>query len=105
MTRIELDHLTGPEAPLADYDTRDGLTVRRNLLIGLWAAERLGLRGAEAEAYAWQVHLADLDAPGHDDIVTKIASDLDRAGGTACERTVRRQLREMEARAALDLAG
>ena len=34
--------------------------ARRNKLLGLWAAEKLGLSGADAEAYAKSVVMADL---------------------------------------------
>lgn len=104
MLHIEIECLTGPDAVLVDQDTRDGLAARRNVLFGLWAAARLGLTGREAEAYAWQVHLSDLATPGHDDVVVKVATDLAAHGAKVCERTLRRQLREMEARAALHLA-
>ena len=104
MTDAHIDYLTGPEALLLDHDTRDGIVARRNVLLGLWAAARLGLTGTGAEAYAWSVHFADLEEPGHDDVVAKIALDLATDGGAVCERAIRRQLREMEARAQLQLA-
>ena len=50
--------------------------ARRNRLLGLWAAERLGLEGDAAEAYAREVVMADLGRRGEDCIVEKIASDL-----------------------------
>ena len=34
-------------------------TARRNKLLGLWAAEKLGLYGADAEAYAKAVVIAE----------------------------------------------
>jgi hypothetical protein len=104
MTLHPIDHLTSSEVLLIDYDTREGIVARRNVLFGLWAAARLSLTGPAAEAYAWSVHLADLDEPGHDDVVAKVAADLAAHGATVCERTIRRQLREMEARAELQLA-
>ncbi len=53
------------------------ITARRNRLLGLWAAERLGLpAGDAAEAYARTVVAADFAAPGEDDVVEKVRADL-----------------------------
>jgi hypothetical protein len=41
--QITIDNLTSPNALLAEYDTRDGIIACRNVLLGLWAAARLGL--------------------------------------------------------------
>ena len=38
--------------------------ARRNKLLGLWAAEKMGLTGAEAEAYAKSVVRADFEEAG-----------------------------------------
>jgi hypothetical protein len=105
MTALETINDATPIDPAAiDCDTREGVIARRNVLIGLWAARRLGLSGDEAEAYAWSVHLADRSKPGHDDVVAKIATDLARAQTKVCERSIRRYLREMELRAFFQLS-
>lgn len=103
MSLTTIDHLTDPDALLIEQDARDGVTARRNILMGLWAATRLGLSGPEAEAYAWSVHFADLAEPGHDDVIARIASDLAEQGASVCERSLRQQLREMQRRAELQL--
>ena len=54
-------------------------TARRNKLLGLWAAEKLGKSAAEAEAYARTVVSADLEEAGEDDVFRKIRADLDAA--------------------------
>jgi len=54
--------------------------ARRNRLFGLWAAQRLGKSGAEAEEYARSVVTADLKKPGHEDVLEKVAADLLAAG-------------------------
>ncbi len=104
MTTLTHSLLPDPERLVVDPELRDGLVARRNVLMGLWAAARLGLEGRDAEAYAWRVHLADFDAPGHDDVVAKIAADLRRHGASVCERSLRQRMREMEMRAELQLA-
>jgi hypothetical protein len=60
-----------------DEELRFKATVRRNKLLGLWAAEKLGLTGAEAEAYAKQVILSDFEEPSDHDVFRKIRRDFD----------------------------
>jgi hypothetical protein len=50
--------------------------ARRNKLLGLWAAELLGLSGSEADEYAKSVVKADFEEAGHEDVVRKVAKDL-----------------------------
>jgi hypothetical protein len=50
--------------------------ARRNKLLGLWAAEQLGKSGAEAEAYAKEVVLADFEEAGEGDVARKVIGDL-----------------------------
>ncbi|MGR3759176.1 DUF1476 domain-containing protein [Roseobacteraceae bacterium NS-SX3] len=50
--------------------------VRCNKLLGLWAAEKLGKTGAAADEYARTVVTADFKEPGHEDVVRKVADDL-----------------------------
>ena len=49
---------------------------RGNRMFGLWVAEHLGLSGDAADAYAKDVVVADFDAPGDEDIFTKVRADL-----------------------------
>jgi hypothetical protein len=63
-----------------DEDLRFKATARRNKLLGLWAAERLGKSGADAEAYAKTVVLADFEEAGDADVIRKVRQDLDAAG-------------------------
>ncbi|WP_289015699.1 ATPase inhibitor subunit zeta [uncultured Methylobacterium sp.] len=104
MSITQVDHLTHPDVLLIEKDTREGVIARRNILFGLWAASSLGLGGAAAEAYAWSVHLADCEEPGYDDIIDKVAADLKGNDNAVCERSLRRQLREMQRRSEIQLA-
>ncbi len=54
--------------------------ARRDRLLGLWAAERLGLKGEAAEAYARDVVAADLQKPGDQDVIDKVAGDFASKG-------------------------
>jgi hypothetical protein len=59
-----------------DQEFRFKVTARRNRMLGLWAAERLGLSGAAAEQYAKDIVAAQFDAPGDEPVVAKLAADL-----------------------------
>lgn len=49
---------------------------RGNKKFGLWIAEKLGLEGEAADAYAKAVVMADFEMPGNDDVFAKVKSDL-----------------------------
>ena len=59
-----------------DAETRFRILARRDKLIGLWAAAKLGKDGEAAEDYAKSVVLSDLELPGDDDIIAKLHGDL-----------------------------
>lgn len=59
-----------------DMDMQFRASTRSHKLLGLWAAEKLGIAGDEAEAYAKTVVIADLEEPGHEDVVRKVSADL-----------------------------
>lgn len=76
------------------------ITARRNRLIGLWVAERLGLPAGEPrEAYAKTVVAADFQAPGDDDVVEKVRGDLVAKGLDVSEAEVRAELTRAAAQA------
>ena len=54
--------------------------ARRNKMLGLWAAEVLGKSGADAEAYAKEVVLADFEESGDNDVMRKVVKDLSAKG-------------------------
>jgi hypothetical protein len=54
--------------------------ARRDKLFGLWVAAKLGLAGAEADAYAKSVVVEDLREPGDDDVLRKVTADLSAKG-------------------------
>lgn len=82
-----------------DEELRFKATARRNKLLGLWAAEKLGLTGPEAEAYAKQVVVADFDAPGEEDVFAKLRKDFDAKGVAQSDHQIRRTMDELMARA------
>ncbi len=82
-----------------DEELRFKATARRNKLLGLWAAEKLGLTGPEAEAYAKEVVVADFDAPGEEDVFAKLRKDFDAKGVAQSDHQIRRTMDELMARA------
>ncbi len=77
--------------------------ARRNRLLGVWAAERMGLSSAETEAYAKSVVQADFEESGDEDVIRKLLGDLISAGVDADEGEVRdaMHVKETDARRAL----
>ncbi|MBB3860747.1 hypothetical protein GGQ88_002016 [Novosphingobium hassiacum] len=66
--------------------------ARRNRLLGVWAAERMGLDAAETEAYAKAVVQADFEEAGDEDVVRKLLGDLTSAGVETDEAEIRTAL-------------
>ena len=71
--------------------------ARRNKLLGLWAAAELGKAGADADAYAKEVVLADFEEAGDNDVIRKVVNDLKSKGVT--EADVTKKLSEFLAQA------
>jgi len=82
-----------------DEELRFKATARRNKLLGLWAAEKLGKSAAEAEAYAKEVVAADFEEKGDEDVYRKVKADFDAAGVTESEETIRAAMLEFLAQA------
>lgn len=75
-----------------DQETQFKINARRNKLLGLWAAELLGLKDADAEAYAKTVVIADLEEAGDDDVVRKVRGDLEKAGIARTDVQIREEM-------------
>ncbi len=59
-----------------DAEIQFKVNARSHKLLGLWAAEKLEKSGDEANAYAKEVVISDLEEAGHEDVVRKVAGDL-----------------------------
>lgn len=77
-----------------DKELEFKIKARRNKILGLWAAGELGLSGADAEAYAKAVVLADLERPGDDDVIEKVVGDFAAKGIEMSEHRVRKHLED-----------
>lgn len=86
-----------------DEELRFRATARRNKLIGLWAAHKLGMGEQEAADYARTVVLADLDRVGGRDVPAKLAADLAGAGVSVTDDEIQAAMRDFMARAELEV--
>ncbi|MCL5777351.1 DUF1476 domain-containing protein [Limibaculum sp. FT325] len=73
--------------------------ARRNRLLGLWAAEKMGLSGDEAAAYAKAVVIADLKEAGDEDVYRKVKADFDAKGIAITEAELRKRMSDLRAEA------
>lgn len=78
-----------------DEEFKFKATARRNKLLGLWAAELLGLNEVEAQAYAQEVVKSDFERPGDDDVLEKVFGDLQAKGVDTSEHIVRKHMDEL----------
>ncbi len=78
-----------------DEELQFKAAARRNKLLGLWAAEKLGLSGAEADAYAKSVVMADFQEAGDDDVFRKLRADFDAKSVDQPDQQIRRTMDEL----------
>lgn len=78
-----------------DQELEFKANARRNKLLGLWAAELMGLSGEDAANYAREVVKADFEEPGDEDVFRKIRKDLDLKGVEQSDHQIRRQMDEL----------
>jgi len=69
-------------------------TVRLNKLLGMWAAEKLGITGRDAEAYSDALAVGTLD-PERSDVFSKIRKDFDAAGVVQSDEQILRVMNEL----------
>jgi hypothetical protein len=69
-------------------------TVRLNKLLGMWAAEKLGITGRDAEAYSDALAVGTLDPEGSD-VFSKIRKDFDAAGVVQSDEQILHVMNEL----------
>jgi len=69
-------------------------TIRRNKLLGMWAAEKLGITGQDAEAYSDALAVGTLD-PDRSDVFSKIRKDFDAAGVVQSDEQILLVMKEL----------
>jgi hypothetical protein len=80
-----------------DEEQKFRAEARRNKLLGLWAAEKLGISGDAANAYAKEVVTSDFEQAGDGDVVQKVMGDLGAKGAAITERELRAKMDELMA--------
>ena len=86
-----------------DEEQKFKASARRNKLLGLWAAEKLGLTGAAVDAYAKEVVAADFEEAGDDDVFRKLRKDFDAKGVDQSDHQIRRTMQELMEKAAAQI--
>lgn len=83
-----------------DEEQKFKALVRRNKLLGLWAADKMGLTGTEAAEYAKELIKADFNEPGEEDVFRKVKEDFAAKGVDQSEHQIRRTMEELMVTAA-----
>ena len=78
-----------------DEELRFKANARRNRMLGLWAAEKLGLSGDAANAYAKEVVMSDFEESGDHDVFKKVRRDFDAKGVAQSDHQIRRTMDEL----------
>jgi hypothetical protein len=86
-----------------DEELKFKAVARRNKMLGLWAAEKLGLTGAEADSYALSVVMTEFEESGDHDVSRKIRKDFDAKGVVQSDHQISRTMTELMARAVADI--
>jgi hypothetical protein len=86
-----------------DEEQKFKAEARRNKLLGLWVAEKLGMSGDAAAAYAKEVVAADFEEAGDGDVVRKVIGDLAARGIAIPEAQLRARMDELMAQAILQV--
>ena len=82
-----------------DQDLLFKASARRNKLLGLWIAQKLGMSGADADTYAKEVVQADFEEAGDDDVLRKVRKDFDAKGVALSDQQIRTIMDELLAQA------
>lgn len=88
-----------------DEELRFRATARRDKLLGLWAAEKLGLTDQAAEDYAKAVVKAEFEEPGDEDVFRKIRKDFDAKSIAVSDHQLRREMDDLMKVAVEQIAG
>ncbi len=86
-----------------DEELKFKAIARRNKMLGLWAAEKLGLTGADADSYALSVVMSEFEETGEHDVMRKIRKDFDAKGVVQSDHQISRTMTELMARAIADI--
>ena len=86
-----------------EEEVRFKARARRNKMLGLWAAERLGLDAAAADAYSKEIVMADFEGTGDDAVFLRLRRDFDAKSVAQSDHQIRRTMEELTAKAIEDV--
>jgi len=86
-----------------DEEQKFKAEARRNRLLGLWAAEKLGKSGEAATAYAKEVVAADFEEAGDGDVLRKLMAGFAAKSVVVTEQAIRAKMSELLAVAAAEV--
>jgi len=86
-----------------DEELRFKANARRNKLLGLWAAEKLGISGDAANVYAKEVVMADFEEAGDGDVFNKVRKDLEAKGIAMSDPELRRVMVDLMEKAIAEI--
>ena len=90
------DREKAQEAKVArDGELRFKAEARRNKLLGLWAAEHMGLSDEHAKEYAGEVVASDFEEAGDEDVFRKVSIDLKAKGASVSDDMIRKKMAEL----------
>ncbi len=80
-----------------DQELQFKVNARRNKLLGLWAAEQMGLSEEHARAYAAEVVASDFEEAGDEDVFRKVSADVKAKGASVSDDMIRQKMAELTA--------
>jgi len=86
-----------------DEELRFKANARRNKMLGLWAAEKLGITGDAANVYAKEVVMADFEEGGENDVLKKVQKDLEAKGIAQSEQDIRGAMHDLMEKAIAEI--
>jgi hypothetical protein len=86
-----------------DEEMRFRALARRNKLLGLWAAEQLGLAGDNVRTYADGITGNLATGIGDEELVRKIRGDFEVYGVHCSSERIREKMMELQTRALLQV--
>ncbi len=75
-----------------DGELRFKAESRRNKLLGLWAAEKMGMSPEEAEIFAKDVVISDLQEPGSDDVIRRVLDEFEKRKVKMTRKSIAEQM-------------
>jgi hypothetical protein len=86
-----------------DEELRFKANARRNRMLGMWAADKLGLTGDAAMTYAKEVVMSDFEEGGDHDVAKKVHKDLEAKGVAHSEQEISRAMNDFMQKAIADI--